>query len=120
MKRSVLTLQFKQKGLKLTERPAFNGRANFGGKLDGSWLRGSNESRNKARFALHVECSSFLGQQCFQDRELTGKAILSGCGGRITCVQVCARRRGKESRLSKAEAKALFLVSSVRCHCCVR
>ena len=66
MKRSVLALEFKQKGLKLAERPAFNGRGNFGGKLDGPWLRGSNESRNKARFALHAECSSFLGEQCFQ------------------------------------------------------
>ena len=35
VKRSVLALEFEQEGLKLAERAAFNGRANFGDKLRG-------------------------------------------------------------------------------------
>jgi hypothetical protein len=36
VKRSVLALQFKQEGLKLTERPALNGRASFGDQSRGA------------------------------------------------------------------------------------
>jgi hypothetical protein len=66
VKRSVLALEFKQEGLKLAERPTFNGRANFCDKLRRPRLAMSQEARNKPAAVLHSVCSPFIGQQCFQ------------------------------------------------------
>ena len=66
MKHSVLALKFEQKGLKLSDRTAIGACRNFGDELAGPCLTMSYQPRNKATMALHAECSSFLGQQCFQ------------------------------------------------------
>ena len=66
VKRSVLALEFEQEGLKLTERPAVNRRANFGDKLPRPRLAMSQESRNKPAAVLRSKCSPFLDQRCFQ------------------------------------------------------
>ena len=66
VKRSVLALEFKQEGLKLADRPAFNGRASFGDKLRRPRLAMSQESRNKSAVALYAERAPFIGQGRFQ------------------------------------------------------